>query len=1606
MFNKSIPKGTLITPPTITQRSCVRRLNQRFLKIEACLVMLLSLALLSATAFGQGAGASLTGTVADSSDAVLTGATVIATNVDTGVVTRATTNNAGVYNFPSLQVGTYEIVVEASGFSRAVRKDVRLSVGGQARLNVSMAVAGTVTEVEVTGTTESVILEAGSSTGTVMQESAIQSVPLLSSNLMDLVNIMGGVTPSTSTIQNNASFAGVAASNINVVRDGMSVTEVRNPTGIAANTNINQEMIGEFKMILSPVDAEMGRGAGQVQMTTKSGSNAFHGSGVWNVQNTVLDAEDFSSKRSSNPRNWRNLNNYVLTAHGPIIKNKTFFFVTWEQQYSRDKVSTNVKVLTPCAKKGIYRYIDGWIPAARNENDTYNPNTGAMPSVNKDGTPIEKGSFYNVNDTSKIYNLDSHLRIESVFGELTTATRAALLADKGAGGVYGDCSSINFTPVTTGQTAWSPDTTSFYGNFGNAGPFLKPNSYWGNMGPSTTGAAYRYAYDPTGFVTRFTQGVDYSAGRVEMPPVNNYDMGDGLNYAGHRFYNPFVGYGGSIWGLGGDPDRKSITFKIDHNINNEHRLSGTYTYEKYDVSDGYAQWPAQYGGYGGIIERLPTTTAISLTSTLRPTLLNELRFGISTSDTWTYGPMDNPRTGDKMMDALVALFPPSLSKNRFMVVGVGDAPILFHTDPQNGSNPSHPLGSRGNINTTWGGADPRWTIADTMTWMRGAHSFKGGVEYRWQSSGQEFQGNRGFAAAGAFTDQPTAFGGTTSDLRDRRAGIIWNAMNVTGSEAWQGFWGAAAYQDSGNGSGNFTVPYSMMTYFSGSLAEARQYFYAVRDGSSVRWSDAGKGEDFFEYTVANQEFSWFFKDDWKVSRDLMLNLGVRYEYYGVPYTQGGRTIRLQGNSSEKVFGISSGGWDKWMANRDYVDAPSASLVSGFVELNGARPDPVTVYQYVGPDSPNPGVMAWNRDLNNLAPHLGFSWQLPWFGRGLTTVRGGWSLSYSPIDNFNQYGIYVGDVAAANTSRMETFRGVGSPNNRDDSRFYLDLTDLNNDKIMRNGLNLSAPDQVFPLQANQMGQLTSGATVIDENIRNPYVHSMSLSVTRNIGRALTVDLRYIGTMGRQQLVTTNLNQPNYISTGLYSEMEKIRSSNTYQSELLNSLIPAGSLFFGAAPTATGSDMLRSSSSYNPARANMAYGNFASVVSTLATTNGAYATASTTTSGLVSRMGCLPQDHSGAFNPITGEWSHPCAKGTPWNYYYTNPQFSSATLYYSAGKTNYHSMQAQVTMRPTNGLNFQATYTWSRNLTDSAWTNYLGDRFEDRDYTLSSQHRSHSLTTYGGYELPFGPRGFLLRDSSGFVKKAVEGWNLSWIATFYSGAPASVTGTNTLWSNNYPILVRPDLWDDKAGKASFDWIDGNYYGNKYTKVMDANICDKTRMASALYTATCESLDTNPNNATFNKMVVNASAPRALAMASNQTDAQGNVLPQTYTSDYTAADGVTYKAGEPIVVFRNADQRNPTQIGNYGSNRITGMGRMTFDMAASKSIEFMEGKRIELRVDANNVLNHPSPTNGTSYANGGRSMGINNPSFAINSTATFGRFSTKASHRTFQARLALRF
>ena len=166
-----------------------------------------------------------------------------------------------------------------------------------------------------------------------------------------------------------------------------------------------------------------------------------------------------------------------------------------------------------------------------------------------------------------------------------------------------------------------------------------------------------------------------------------------------------------------------------------------------------------------------------------------------------------------------------------------------------------------------------------------------------------------------------------------------------------------------------------MDYMAGSVSEVRQ-FYFVDDKTATEWSDptttAGQTR---LIRMKQREFSFFFKDDWKVNSDLTLNLGLRYEYYGVPWVMDGMTLGIVGGA-QNIFGGSAGGFDEWLRGVPSFD-----------------PTHLTEWHFIGPDSPNSNEMLIQKDRNNFGPAVGFAYQLPWFGKGKTTLRGGYQMSY-------------------------------------------------------------------------------------------------------------------------------------------------------------------------------------------------------------------------------------------------------------------------------------------------------------------------------------------------------------------------------------------------------------------------------------------------------------------------------------------------------------------------------------------------------------------------------------------------------------------------------------
>src|SRR5262252_2470964 len=406
--------------------------------------------------FAQSTSGTISGTVEDPTKALIPGVTVTATNTGTGVISTTVSNEAGVYNFPSLLPGTYKVTAELAGFQTETYTDVQLGNAQQLRLNFSLKVAGGNTAVEVSVAVDTLLATSSSSVGVVLAEERVRDLPLVTQNAQDLVTLMPGVVMGNraqinGTIGENSSqasfdsfLAGVNAANVNVQRDGVNNSAGGHygvNAGFQSATFLNPDMVAEMRVILAPADAELGRGNAQIQVLTRQGTNAYNGSAVWNLQNSALNANSWANNRNI-PRtvpDWGNINQYTLSYGGPIKKNKSFFFVLWDADLARERQTVNAVVLTPCARNGIFRYFDNWNNGNVNQSTI---NTGTTPTiavVDVAGNPLKPAT----NPDGSPYN--GQLRYASVFGQLPSNLPTA----------DADCS--NIAALVQPGTNWDPN---------------------------------------------------------------------------------------------------------------------------------------------------------------------------------------------------------------------------------------------------------------------------------------------------------------------------------------------------------------------------------------------------------------------------------------------------------------------------------------------------------------------------------------------------------------------------------------------------------------------------------------------------------------------------------------------------------------------------------------------------------------------------------------------------------------------------------------------------------------------------------------------------------------------------------------------------------------------------------------------------------------------------------------------------------------------------------------------------------------------------------------------------------------------------------------------
>ena len=341
-----------------------------------CGAVLVLCSVLSTPAFAQTANATLGGTVSDSTGALVPGVTITAINTQTGIINSTLTNEAGAYNFASLQPGTYRMNGELPGFQTQTYSDVALGGGQQVRLNFRLEVAGVAQAIDVSVAADTLLATTSASVGTVLPEYKVRDLPLAGRNVLDLIGTTAG-TQSNGRLQ--GVFAGNRITAVNTTRDGMNVSEGRYDNGAFSVTYTSPDLVEEVRVVVAPVDAETARGSGQVSMVTRSGTNQFRGSVFWTNRNSALDSNNWFNNFYGVEQDYMNRNQYGARLGGPIIRNKTFFFFLFEGQRIVQRERLVGPVLTAGARQGIFRFF----PGVQNGNAL-----SSTPTVDLQGNPV------------------------------------------------------------------------------------------------------------------------------------------------------------------------------------------------------------------------------------------------------------------------------------------------------------------------------------------------------------------------------------------------------------------------------------------------------------------------------------------------------------------------------------------------------------------------------------------------------------------------------------------------------------------------------------------------------------------------------------------------------------------------------------------------------------------------------------------------------------------------------------------------------------------------------------------------------------------------------------------------------------------------------------------------------------------------------------------------------------------------------------------------------------------------------------------------------------------------------------------------------------------
>ncbi len=341
--------------------------------------------LFAAVPSAQTPSGEISGTTVDASSSVMPGVRITLTNVNTKATRLTQTNESGVYVFPAVPPGTYTLRAELDGFSTVERANIQVQVGGAYRIPLTLEI-GQLTDVVSVVADTPVIQTENASIGTVIENRSIVELPLNGRNYLQLASLIPGATTNGPASAQGQQRMGGQRNSFSLNVSGQRIHYNHYSLDGVENTDLNfnsymllpsVDALEEFKVESGIFGAEFGRAVAQINASTKSGTNAFHGTVFEFVRNAKMDSKNFFDPKDK-PIAPFSRNQYGTTIGGPVISNKLFFMFNWEGLRENKSLTSNASLPLTAWKQGDFSNLRD---AAGNLIVIYDPATALFDAA-------------------------------------------------------------------------------------------------------------------------------------------------------------------------------------------------------------------------------------------------------------------------------------------------------------------------------------------------------------------------------------------------------------------------------------------------------------------------------------------------------------------------------------------------------------------------------------------------------------------------------------------------------------------------------------------------------------------------------------------------------------------------------------------------------------------------------------------------------------------------------------------------------------------------------------------------------------------------------------------------------------------------------------------------------------------------------------------------------------------------------------------------------------------------------------------------------------------------------------------------------------------------